>query len=302
MYKKYEDNFSRDWDCYVPRIIMVNENTEYEKLAKEVYEEILQTEGFNTLSVKHDVKIEGKSGQKHQIDVYWELNVAGVRHRVAVECKNYTSPVSVGRIRDFSAALDDIGNIQGIFITKTGYQSGAKTFAEHKGIELKNLRNPSEEDLKSVGLPPSLNVRGHIFYIANTTPDIEFDFDWIISNTSMKEGDSLDIAALNYDLKIVDSSGNLIKTFLDLQNELPRSTKILKDRADLTHEYRFEDEYLTWPNCMYESLKLKKINFKYDVLYTNTISKFEGRWAAKAVLEDIKTGKIHLHGKTGYLL
>ncbi|MDR5866215.1 restriction endonuclease [Halomonas koreensis] len=280
---------------------MANANTEYEKLAREVYEGILQAEGFDTITVKHDVKIEGKSGQKHQIDVFWEFDVAGVKHRVAVECKNYTSPVSIGKIRDFSAALDDIGNIQGIFITKTGYQSGAKTFADHCGITLKHLREPTKKDLEAVGAPPSLNIRGHIFYFINTVPDIKFDFDWIISNTSMKEGDPFEILALNCDIKIVDENGNLIKTFLDLENELPRPTDIKCDRIGLTHQFVFENQYLTWPGCPYEKLKLKKIDFKYDVGYTCSVMEFEGRWAAKAVLEDIKTGDIHLHDKKGYL-
>ena len=112
--------------------LVQNVNTQYELLAKAVYEEILQSQGFDTVSVEHDVKLEGSSGQKHQIDVYWQFVVAGVKHQVAVECKNYASSVSVGKIRDFSAALDDIGNIQGIFITKKDYQKGAKNFAEHK--------------------------------------------------------------------------------------------------------------------------------------------------------------------------
>ncbi|MBW2942527.1 restriction endonuclease [Zhongshania aquimaris] len=280
---------------------MANVNTEYELLAREVYEEILQAEGFDTITIQHDVNIEGKSGQKHQIDVYWELNVAGIKHKVAVECKNYTSPVSVGKVRDFSAALDDIGNIQGIFITKTGYQAGAKIFADHKGITLKHLRQPTNEDLKSAGAPPSLNIRGHIFYFTNTVPDVKFDFNWIIANTSMKEGDPFEIAALNCDINIIDAEGNFVKTFLDLENELPRSTDVLENRTGLTHEYKFDNEYLTWPDCQYEKLKLEKISFQYDVAYTASVTKFEGRWAAKAVLEDIKTGEIHLHKKQGSL-
>lgn len=111
---------------------MFNLDTEYEKLTREVYEEILKSDGFDTITVQHNVNIVGKSTQKHQIDVYWEFKVAGITHRVAVECKNYTSTITVGKVRDFSAALDDIGNIQGIFITKTGYQKGAKVFADHK--------------------------------------------------------------------------------------------------------------------------------------------------------------------------
>ena len=41
-----------------------------------------------------DKKIQGISGCEHQIDVYWEFIIAGIRHRVAVECKNYSDSVS----------------------------------------------------------------------------------------------------------------------------------------------------------------------------------------------------------------
>ena len=277
---------------------MAAADTEYEKLTKEVYDEILNTEGFNTIEVKHNVNIEGKSGQKHQIDVYWEFTIAGVNHCVAVECKNYTSPVSVGKIRDFSAALDDIGNIQGIFITKTGYQAGAKKFAKHKGIELKHLREPTELDLISFGPPPSINIRGHIFYLSNVIPDIKFDFNWIIKNTKMKEGDPFSIDALNCDIHITNEHGAPIKSFLDLENELPSD---FKEEHGKIHTFKFNNEYLVWPGSPYGKFKLEYIAFKYDVLHTRTLSTFEGRWAAKAVLEDIKSGKIHLHQKEGYL-
>ncbi|SFP11469.1 restriction endonuclease [Pseudomonas borbori] len=277
---------------------MAAADTEYEKLAKEVYDEILQAEGFDTIEVKHNTNIEGKSGQKHQIDVFWEFSIAGMTHRVAVECKNYTSPVSVGKIRDFSAALDDIGNIQGIFITKTGYQAGAKKFANYKGIELKHLREPTEADLKSFGPPPSLNIRGNIYYLSNIIPDIKFNFPWVIQNTQMKEGDPFEMAALNCDIKIVDENGLTLKTFHDLEKELPSE---FKEEFGKHHIFKFTNEYLAWPNAHYEKLKLEHIAFQYDVLHTKTFTTFEGRWAAKAVLEDIKSGAIHLHKKEGYL-
>lgn len=277
---------------------MAAADTEYEKLAKEIYDEILQAEGFNTIEVKHNINIEGKSGQKHQIDVFWEFSIAGINHRVAVECKNYTSPVSVGKIRDFSAALDDIGNIQGIFITKTGYQAGAKRFANYQGIELKHLREPTESDLKKFGPPPSLNIRGNIYYISNITCDVKFNFNWVIQNTEIKKDDPLEIAALNCDIKIVDENNSTIKTLQDLEKELPSE---FKEELEKHYTFNFVNEYLAWPNSLYEKLKLEHISFKYDVLHVKTLTTYEGRWAAKAVLEDIKSGEIHLHKKEGYL-
>ena len=85
---------------------------EYEKLAQEVYQALHDAEGFNTVNVQHNVKVLGKSGCKHQIDVYWEFKITGETHRVAIECKDYSSCVSVGKVRDFFGVIHDIGNIK----------------------------------------------------------------------------------------------------------------------------------------------------------------------------------------------
>ena len=67
----------------------MNPNTEYEKFAQEIYQGLLNEERIKAIQVQHNVKLRGKSGQLHQVDVYWEYELAGVNHKVAIECKNY---------------------------------------------------------------------------------------------------------------------------------------------------------------------------------------------------------------------
>ena len=69
----------------------MNPNTEYEKFTQEIYQQLLSTDLGNvkTVEVLHNVKLRGRSGQDHQIDVFWEYEIAGLRHKVAIECKNY---------------------------------------------------------------------------------------------------------------------------------------------------------------------------------------------------------------------
>ena len=69
----------------------MNANIEYEKFTQEIYQELVNADVVKSTKVKHNIKILGKSGQKHQIDVYWEYEIAGVLHKVAVECKIITS-------------------------------------------------------------------------------------------------------------------------------------------------------------------------------------------------------------------
>lgn len=108
---------------------MNNANIEYEKFAQEVYQELVNADVVKSTEVRHDIKILGKSGQKHQIDVYWEYEIAGVLHKVAIECKNYNKPVPVSKVRDFYGVLSDLNNVSGIMVTKIGYQEGAKKLA-----------------------------------------------------------------------------------------------------------------------------------------------------------------------------
>ena len=56
----------------------MNQNIEYEKFTQKIYQELINTRGIST-SVKHDVKLIGRSGQKHQIDVYWEYSINGIQ-------------------------------------------------------------------------------------------------------------------------------------------------------------------------------------------------------------------------------
>ena len=120
----------------------MNPNTEYERFTQEIYQQLVNLDVVRTTTVQHDVKLEGRSGQKHQIDVYWEYEIAGNKHKVAIECKNYNKLVPIGKVRDFKGVLDDLNGVNGIMVTKVGYQEGAKKYAQEYGISLKELRTP----------------------------------------------------------------------------------------------------------------------------------------------------------------
>lgn len=109
-------------------------------------EKILKADGIKNVEVQHDVLVRGISGQEHQIDVYWEFSLGGIRHRVALECKNYNSAISIGKVRDFHSVLRDVPHLEGAMVTKIGFQSGAVTYAQAHGIGLKIIRPVQSED------------------------------------------------------------------------------------------------------------------------------------------------------------
>lgn len=273
---------------------MAKKGTDFELFVKAIYEEIIDQDDIENVKVEHDVKVLGRSGQAHQIDVYWEFQSAGVTHRVAVECKDYTNTVSVGKIRDFCAALEDIGNIQGIFVTTKGYQQGAVTFAKHKGISLKVVKEATEEDIESVQGIDTICINIHAICIGNVSMEPVLDGKWIINNTNIKEGERLSVGALNNEIKVLDSNYNNLGTILDFENNLPQEPYNTKD---LTYKFDFDDGFLHIPNSIYPPLKIHALKFKYDTYTITSRSEIAHKLMAEAVLKDIITGDLHLYNR-----
>lgn len=145
----------------------MNANIEYEKFTQEIYQELVNADVLKATRVQHNVKLKGKSGQEHQIDVYWEYEIAGIRHRVAIECKNYNRKVEIGKVRDFYGVLSDLNNVAGIMVTKVGYQKGAKEYASTYGITLKELREPNfgEAIVGQIELNFDMSIRRCLFRV-----------------------------------------------------------------------------------------------------------------------------------------
>lgn len=113
----------------------------------------------------------------HEFDIYYEFRKAGVNHRVAIECKNTNTPINKGRVQEFESKLRDLNNIIGVIVSESGFQEGAKLFAEEKGImtllvkDLPNLMQLISMKISSVYLPNS-KQRGEPFYILMETDGV----------------------------------------------------------------------------------------------------------------------------------
>lgn len=270
---------------------MANENTEYEKLAQDIYQAISNAEGVKNINVQHNIKLPGKSGCNHQIDVYWEFEMMGIKHCVAIECKNYSSEVSVGKVRDFFGVLHDVGNTKGIFVTKVGYQSGAEKFANYYGIVLKELRFPTATDWE--GRVKNIVLTIHALFINIKERNFDIDVEWLLANSNFKEGDQISFGGMPDELKIVDSSGKVVTTLHELENSLPR------DNAEINKEAhpQFSDGFLVGPAG--ERFKLKGIRYLYDVVSETQTSITEGDAIAKAILKDVSSGAIKFFDNNG---
>lgn len=258
---------------------------EYEILTKEIYQSLVDNQGL-TIDVKHNIKLQGKA-IKHQVDVYWEYEIAGIKNKVAIECKNYSSPVSVGRVRDFYGVLLDLGNTNGIIVTKVGFQKGAKEYASQYGINLMELREP-------ITIHYKLNTAYSIIKNRIPIPDL----DWIQANPSINldSNKEYSVFGMSDDLSIFDSNGNVIKTFFDLDNSIPKDGK---EDCELSHFFDFKDGYLRIDSL--GMIKIKSIKYEYELKLHNREILIEGKMFAKAILENVLENKILVFDKDGKL-
>ncbi|WP_229391399.1 restriction endonuclease [Methanosarcina sp. DH2] len=111
---------------------------ELEDFVQNVYSASLKNEHLKNAKIeKNHIEI-GRSGAKHEFDVFYEIKIAGIYHRVGIECKNHNRKITKGMLQEFKAKLDDCNNIRGFMVSAKGYQEGAKTLGKHYGIELIN--------------------------------------------------------------------------------------------------------------------------------------------------------------------
>lgn len=271
------------------------QGTEFEIFSKELYEELLGQHDLKNLKILHNVSLQGATGQQHQIDVYWEFLLGGITHKVAVECKDYTSAVTVGRIRDFSAALDDIGGIKGIFLTKVGYQSGAKKFAQGKGIALKTVQseNITIADFVGSGLVTQVNTTLLVLMIDNVVTQFDFDIPYILEKAGTTEV-PIHIDCTEDEIFILNSKKEKLYSVQELGNNMPRTpenTQGLVYTEDLSKDLHFLD----FPNNTVE-IKVNAVKFTYDTISCREENSITAKATAKAIIRDILDGTCEVIG------
>jgi hypothetical protein len=267
----------------------VAKGTEYEQLVKGVYETLLKAEGVENITVQHDISLEGKSGCEHQIDIYWEFKFAGQTYKTAIECKAFNKNVSIGRIRDFYGVLTDVPNLNGIFATQVGYQSGAKTYAAHYGISLKEVRPPKQHDWE-----------GRI-------KDIHFEFNILEINIeefvplfseSMKQKlngqQSLELGFGIHDPLIFDPNGNPVATYENLRGKLPTDGIPFSGRE---HTLAFPGHTIRTSADNF-SIEAVKVRYSAHVAATDML-KISGEELAKAIIKDVLTDSYTFVSKDG---
>ena len=276
----------------------MNPNIEYEKFTQEIYQELVNADVLKTTCVQHNVKLRGRSGQEHQIDVYWEYEIAGTKHKVAIECKNYNQAVPIGRVRDFFGALYDLVDVKGIMVTKVGYQKGAKEYASYYGIDLNELRSPNsgEAVIGEVELHINTSTRHCLFLVDNNYAETDkfsvhqykqrLDFMRIDRTSRWINATHIPLELINKN--IINSNGTTITTLEKIEEELPKD-------SDSDIVFKYKDAYV---NTRWGKIKINEIKYEYEYKNEKKIIAIDAQDFVKAILKDALKGEIKLIANT----
>lgn len=208
-----------------------NPNTDYELFTRHIYEVLVNGSSIRPTYVKHNVKLKGLSDLEHQIDVYFEYEDDLGKKRCVIECKNYSSLVPLGKVRDFFGVIHDLGNdVVGIMVSKEGFQSGAQKYAKKYGIKLFKLNKVSDDEvIAAIESHNRVDVIHHLFLVDEEyagSHDIRTDS--IRRNYSLFQPRKSDywltspyVPLSTLDDYIYDSSGHIVSSIDELDNNTP---------------------------------------------------------------------------------
>ena len=267
----------------------MNPNTEYERFTQEVYKQLLNCRHLNNANVQHNIKLEGRSGCKHQIDVYWEYEKDGVKHRVAIECKNYNRRVYKEKVCAFNGVLIDLDGVEGIMVSKKGFQSGAKLYAKECGISLQELREPEGEEtiIGNMALNFHIEKRSTLFAVDEQwakehnidIPEYKRRMDMISFTHEHKWSNATHIPLELADRVIRDAEGKEITTLDLLDQQIS-----VRPTDDFPFVFPFNNAYVN--TTFWGAVKILEIKYTYETEDQQRDITIDAEGFVKAILKD----------------
>lgn len=259
--------------------------SQYEDFVESLYRTLLNSEGFDAIEVeKNKTDLKSNSGCTHQIDIYWKFKIAGRTYQTAIECKAYDKAISIGRVRDFYGVLDDIPSLQGIMVSLIGFQSGAKKFAEHYGIDLKEVRAPTDKDWEG----RIKNIHHQFIVVTPVIRELHPDVTEGFRKTLMPEEEMrLTFEGTNFDSLVVGAKGRHVSSLEEIRLSLETDNQASEDLVST----------LPFPDCYYNDscgkpIPIDSVTVRYDVNVDIEHVHIFGDEAAKAIMKDVHSGDI----------
>ena len=272
-----------------------NKNTEYEQFTRKVFAGLSSQKRVKTIKLQHNVKLLGNSGTRHQIDVYWEYEKDGQLHKVAIECKNYSKNVPIGKVRDFYGVIDDIDDLQGIMITRKGFQDGAKKYASSKNIHLKELRAPIGEESLAGRIITDFHISTRrCLYLVDEDWAKQHGFDikpylrWLDMMSIEHKTQWVNASHIPIERKgddIYNSMKEVITSHQEIEKSIPDTLE-----EDSYNTIPFEDAYID--SRYWGLVKIKEIKYEYTNETRRSIMDIDARDFIEAILKDVESGVI----------
>lgn len=265
-------------------------NTDYELFVRDIQQILLNAQNLETVTARHNIKLLGISGQEHQIDVYWEYRIAGVLHKVAIECKLHGRKVDLSIVRDFFGVLDDIPGLRGVIVCPSGFTLGAETYARSKNIGLKVIRDAQDADFE--GRVNSIEITMIARFPTKISIQIYVDKDWIASNKSAEVEHML-----NNFRGLIKTDGVYIREMIsgdELRMQYIGSHLPVLEVEDISGvnewEKTFVEGYLIHPE--YSRVKINSIKVSYEIEEIEHKSTVGGSTVGHVLVKDAFEGTL----------
>jgi hypothetical protein len=281
---------------------MTNTGKPYESLTKKVFEAIIQQGDAKNVQVQHDVTLQGRT-LAHQIDVFWEFEVGGLRYQTVVQCKDWRSPVKQEQLLAFAGVLDDLpGQPRGVFVTRHGYQKGALVFAKAKGIDLYELREPQDADWD--GFIRSVQVTGEL--LVPKVHDLHFlrDSEWIAGEEARRgaafPAEAMTIRGVASEIEIQREDGSSLTSAGDVLEQMLSDVQ----RSPVPREHLFEEAvYVKTTDADWPRVRIRGLRATLEMVVGMTVQN-EIRFDSLVhfILKEVRSGSWTPITATGHLL
>lgn len=272
---------------------MANSGKDYEKLVRDIYQDILRLDGVDNVEVQHNVILTGRSGAKHQIDVFWRFVLGGIQHQVIIQAKDWSSAVDQGEVLKFISVLNDLsGQPRGVIVARSGFQSGALTLAKDSGLVLYELREIRDSDF--AGLIKEIQLSFNVFTPSFRAIEIIWDLDWIREHQITVAATSINTD----DFIVLDAAGKHLKSLTQLLHEL---IKPAHQEYDWTlSEIRFDDvRFLEAADGSYPRIKFLGLRAEIKVTSSSRQHRISYKDMFETIFASVTGGQTYLVGMDG---
>lgn len=280
----------------------------FEERVYTIFQKLLQTETLPINCKRSQIYCKKKyTSKESKKDIVFDITIESfmpdseeVANLTIIECKDYTSPIEVSKVRDFIYRLKEVGANKGYFITTSHFQSGAIELAKtnHVGLAFVGSADELHWTTRRISIRDTNEIYSDVIKtITGIQPEKNYPFvgigksfytnffDFLRDDVGLRLQQSLSIDYLTKEQIL-----NIIHDELhDFQNalEIVDDTELLR----FVSEKGYFINSSTLPNKV-----LGEIDFESKtILVSNTLQEGSPRWRFTVAHE---LGHIVLHSKS----